>query len=512
LNPSLIPLPKKYEALPGTFDVSTNTKILFTNDFGRKSAGLLKEYLNVGGFNVLEPIVLSPHLPTPSGTIIVDVKGSSVYDSAGFADESYRIEVTDGTCRIGARNSEGATRGVQTLRQLLASNTSTLAGCRIEDSPRFRWRGLHLDVSRHFFDLAQVQRFIDLAAYYKYNRVHLHLTDDQGWRFESKAFPRLHEIGSKRNETLIGHYFHKPHKFDGIPYGGYYTQQELKELVAYADLREVVLVPEIDIPGHMQAAISAYPEWGCTPGRVGVRETWGISEEILNVEESTIQAMQTIFAEVMDVFPSLFIHVGGDEVPKYRWDTTKRVQERMAEIGVKTEEELQSWFIGRMDSFLQSKGRRLLGWDEILEGGLAPGAAVMSWRGEEGGIEAARLGRDVVMAPEQFTYFDHYQRQPVEQEPLAIGNFTSVEKVYGYEPIPEAIKDLTDKVLGTQGQTWTEYITTQDHLDYMVYPRALALAEVAWTTKEQRDLEDFRRRLAVHQQHLAAIGVKGCWI
>ena len=515
---TVIPAPAEYRAADGEFSITATTQIRAESPEAEGAARLLAAYL---GHRVAAGSAGRPAADTAGGAIVLAAETAPIYDDAGFADESYTIEVTPAGCRLAGRNREGLARAVQTFRQLLPASTlrwpldgtgqavtASIPCCRIADAPRFRWRGLHLDVGRHFFSPDEVKRFIDLAALHRYNRIHLHLTEDQGWRVEIRRFPKLTEIGSIRRQTLVGHAGRRPYRFDGTPYGGHYTQDELREIVAFAAEREIVIVPEIDMPGHMQAAIAAYPEWGCTGHPVAVREFWGISQDILNVEESTVQAMIAILGELLDIFPGRFIHVGGDEVPKYQWITSARVNERMVELGVTDEHELQSWFIRRMDEFLTSRGRRTIGWDEILEGGLAPGATVMSWRGEAGGVAAARMGHDVVMAPNTFTYFDYYQDLPEREEPLAIGGFLPASKVYSFEPIPAELTDLeAAHVLGAQAQLWSEYIPDRENLDYMTWPRAAALAEVIWCAKDARSYRDFLGRLAPHRERYVAYGV-----
>jgi hexosaminidase len=377
----------------------------------------------------------------------------------------------------------------------------------IVDRPRFAWRGAHLDVARHFQPKQVVLKFIDTLALHKLNVLHWHLVDDQGWRIEIKQYPKLTQVGAWRKETRVGKEGESD-KFDGTPHGGFYTQEEIREVVEYARRRFITVVPEIEMPGHAQAAIASYPELGTTGQPVEVMTYWGVSQNIFNVEESTIAFLQNVLDEVLALFPSKFIHIGGDEAVKDQWRASPRVQERMRELGVKNEEKLQSWFIRRMDQFLTARGRRLVGWDEILEGGLADGATVMSWRGVRGGIEAAKSGHDVVMAPSQYTYFDHYQSRGAD-EPLAIGGFTPLEKVYAYEPVPDALNGAERlRVLGAQGQLWTEYIPTAEHLEYMAWPRLCALAEVVWTPRELRVWPSFQWRLRTHVLRLQGLGVR----
>jgi hexosaminidase len=361
---------------------------------------------------------------------------------------------------------------------------------------------MHLDVCRHFFTKEEVMRFIDLIALYKFNRFHFHLTEDQGWRIEIKKYPKLTEIGAWRDSTLIGHALDRPKRYEDKRYGGFYTQEDIKEIVAYASLREITIVPEIDMPGHMQAAISAYPELGCTDQTLKPLCHWGICENILNVNDSTVGFMKDVLDEVMELFPGKYIHVGGDEALKYQWEEQRHIQDRMVELGLKSEMELQSWFIRQMAEHIQSKGREVIGWDEILEGGLADGAAVMSWRGEKGGMEAAAQGHKVVMTPEEYVYFDHYQGDR-EKEPLAIHGFTNYEKVYNYKVLPENMpEEQKHLVMGSQGQLWTEYIPDMKHLEYMAFPRVCALAENLWTNSENKDFKSFEKRLDNHKKVL----------
>jgi len=424
-------------------------------------------------------------------------------------DESYSITVTDRRCILKAPAAPGLARAIQTLRQLFPSVIFSDArqsgikwevpGCEISDSPRFGWRGMHLDVCRHFFSKEEVMRFIDLIALHRFNRFHFHLTEDQGWRIEIKKYPKLTEVGAWREATQIGHYLDRPKRYKDERYGGFYTQEDIKEIVAFAAVREITIVPEVDMPGHMQAAISAYPELGCTDQTLKPLCHWGICEHILNVEDSTVDFMKDVLDEVMELFPGKYIHVGGDEALKYQWEEQRRIQDRMYELGLKSENELQSWFIRQMAAHIQSKGREVIGWDEILDGGLAAGAAVMSWRGEKGGLEAASQGHKVVMTPEQYVYFDHYQGDK-ETEPLAIHGFTTVEKVYSYGIIPEEMPEDQKKfVMGSQGQMWTEYIPDFKHLEYMAFPRVCALSEVLWTREEKKDYPSFEKRLERHK-------------
>lgn len=353
--------------------------------------------------------------------------------------------------------------------------------CFVKDYPQFQWRGLHLDVSRHFFTVNEVKRFIDLMAYYKFNTLHWHLTDDQGWRIEIKKYPLLTEVGAWRDSTVENHYTTQPRTYNKTRYGGFYTQEEVKDIVSYAGARFISVVPEIEMPGHARAALAAYPQYSCTGQAQGVEGLWGIFDDIFCAKEESILFLQDVLKEVLPLFPSAYIHVGGDEAPKTRWKECSNCQAVMKATGLHDEHELQSYFIGRMDAFLTQNGKKLIGWDEILEGGLSPNATVMSWRGYEGGKAAAAQGHDVVMCPGSHCYFDHYQGRGSE-EPLAIGGYTPLDRVYEFNPIPSDMDVASAAyVLGAQGNLWTEYIPDLAQLEYMTYPRAIALSTALWS-------------------------------
>jgi hexosaminidase len=365
---------------------------------------------------------------------------------------------------------------------------------------------MHLDVVRHFFPLEFVKKYIDLMARYKMNTFHWHLTDDQGWRIEITKYPKLTEVGGCRKETMVAKNF-KPYVGDNTPVCGFYTQAEAREIVQYARERFITVIPEIEMPGHATAAVTAYPELACTPGPFEVATYWGVFEDIYCPKEETFAFLDEVLAEVTSIFPSQYIHVGGDEVPKVRWKESPIAQEIIKREGLKDESELQSYFIRRVEKMLNARGRRLIGWDEILEGGLAPDATVMSWRGTQGGIAAARQGHDVIMTPNSHLYFDHYQGDPAT-EPLAIGGNSPLEKVYAFEPMPAELTGAEARhVLGAQANLWTEYIPTPQQAEYMVFPRLLALAEVVWTPAQLRELEAFRVRLAGQLKALDRLGV-----
>lgn len=439
-------------------------------------------------------------------------------DDAELGTEGYRLASGPDGVEIAAAGPAGAFYGAQTLRLLLPAETLRAApvraydrlevpGLEILDRPRFPWRGQHIDVVRHFLPLPWLERLVDLIALHKLNTLHLHLTDDQGWRVEIEKFPRLTEVGAWRRESPVGYYTEGVR--DGKPHGGFYTQDDLRELVAYAAERFVNVVPEIELPGHAQAQIAAYPELGNTDEPLEPWTSWGINDHIVNVEESTVQFYRDVLDEVLEIFPSRYVHIGGDEAPKTEWRASERVQELMRERGLANEDELQSWFVRQIGAHLESRGRIMVGWDEILEGGLAPGAVVMSWRGEEGGIAAARAGHDVVIGPEEFVYLDWYQAPSGSGEPLAIhpDRYTDVAKTYAYEPVPAALTGAERAhVLGSQGQLWTEYVPTPEHAEYMLFPRLCAVAEVVWSTAE-RDFAEFERRLREHLRRLDALQV-----
>ena len=442
-----------------------------------------------------------------------------------LGEEGYQLTVTGTRITIRAFRAAGAFYAVETLRQLLppdvfraapVSGASwTVPAVAIEDLPRFQWRGAHLDVSRSFMPKEFVKKYIDLLALHKLNRFHWHLTDDQGWRIEIKKYPLLTSIGGWRRNSLVGvqrgYADTTQWVYDNVPHGGFYTQDDIREVVAYAKARFITVVPEIEMPGHAQAAIAAYPWLGNTGEQLEVLRHWGVDENILNPSDSAIHFMQDVLTEVLALFPSHWIHTGGDEAPKQQWQASPLAQERIRQLGLHSENELQSWLTAQMSQWLAGRGRSLIGWDEILEGGmegLAPNAVVMSWRGIDGGIAAAQAGHDVVMTPTSNTYFDYYQSQDLTKEPLAIGGFLPLETVYAYEPVPPALDSTQAKrVLGTQGQIWTEYQRTPKNVEFMVFPRLVALAEVAWTPAGLKNYADFSARLRAHLARLDVLDV-----
>ena len=509
----IIPEPVRWQSSNGQFVISAQVRLVASKGAEPVAASFAQALAPSLGFE-LKVQSSKPKATQPFISFLLDP------GLLQLGKEGYRLSVTQARIELRALQPAGLFYGVQSLRQLLPPQALgsqecpgiewTIACVEIEDYPRFGWRGVMLDVCRHFMPTKFILKFIDLLALHKLNTFHWHLTEDQGWRIEIKRYPKLTEVGAWRRETLVGHLHSDRAKlsYDGIRHGGFYTQEEVREVVEYARQRYINVLPEIEMPGHAQAAIAAYPELGNTATQLEVSRGWGIHEDVFNVEEGTISFLQDVLDEVMGLFPSSFIHVGGDEVPKTHWKNSPAAQKRIKELGLKNEEELQSYFIRSMDTFLASRGRRLVGWDEILEGGLAPGATVMSWRGEEGGIAAANAGHDVVMAPHQYTYLDYYQAQDHTREPLAIGGYIPLQMVYEYEPIPAAIRpDQVSHILGTQAQLWTEYLPDPAHVEYMAFPRLCALAEVAWTPPAQKDYADFTHRLKEHLHRLEVLKV-----
>ena len=426
-------------------------------------------------------------------------------------EEGYELKIEENSILIASKNSKGAFYAVQSLLQLMPIKSNGLAiaiPClELQDEPQFKYRGMHLDVGRHFFSVDFIKKYIDLIARLKMNTFHWHLTEDQGWRIEIKKYPKLQEIAAFRNETLVGHYNDQPHKFDGKKYGGFYTQEQIKEVVAYANTRQVTIIPEIEMPGHSQAAIAAYPALGCTGEQVKVATKSGVFDEGYCPKESTFKFLEDVIDEVVALFPGKYIHIGGDEAPKTNWKKCAHCQKLIKEKGLKDEHGLQSYFIARMEKYINTKGKQIIGWDEILEGGLAPNATVMSWRGTSGAVEAAKEGHDVILTPGSHCYFDHYQSDN-ENEPLAIGGFLPLEKVYHFNPIPKELSDQeATYVLGAQGNVWTEYMQTEKQVEYMAFPRAVALSEVVWSSPENKNYIDFINRLEQYQKRLDQLDV-----
>jgi len=501
VTPNIIPAPLNQELHEGQFVLSSKTAIKYDEVF-KVSAQFLESYISDSSMIKLKE--------DSGANTIVFVKDNSLLN-----EEGYILEVLPETITITARTDKGAFYGVQSLRQLLPvalereNNEERIAiQClKIEDKPEFVYRGMHLDVGRHFYSIDFIKQYIDALALLKMNTFHWHLTEDQGWRIEIKKYPKLNEISAYRKETLIGHYSDQPHQFDGKKYGGYYTQEQIKEIVNYAFNRKITIIPEIEMPGHSQAAVSAYPELGCTGAQVEVATKWGVFENIYCTKENIFTFLEDVLDEVLTLFPSKYIHIGGDEAPKTRWKSCNDCQNRIKKEGLKDEHELQSYFISRMERYLNSKGRQIIGWDEILEGGLAPNATVMSWRGTKGAVEAAKAKHTVINTPTSHCYFDYYQSTN-EDEPVAIGGFLPLEKVYNFNPIP---KELTEEeykyVLGAQGNVWTEYMQTEGRVEYMVFPRIMAMSEVVWSNSKRKDYDNFVSRVEVFNKRLDVLDI-----
>ena len=500
-EPALVPRPNRIHRADGAFQIGPKTAILA--DAGSRPAA-------VALARALQLPMLAGRARDGAISIAIDPSTSPV------GAEGYVLRVSPARVTIRASTPAGVYYGTQTLRQLLPASLYSNEGrgtaawsvpcVDIEDSPRFSWRGCLIDPARHFMPKPALLRFIDVLAMHKVNMLQLHLTDDQGWRIEIKKYPKLTQIGSVRKETRAGHE-RRSTEFDGKPHGGFYTQDDIREIVGYAAARHITVVPEIEMPGHAQAALAAYPEYGNTGEKLEVWTRWGVSKNVFGVSDKTFGFLEDVLSEVLDLFPSKYIHVGGDEVPQDQWKASAEAQARMKELGLKSESQLHTWFVGRINKFLNTRGRTLVAWGDITEGGMIPGAVIMSWRNTKAGIEAARHGNDVVMAPHTMTYFDYYQADPA-REPLAIGGNTTIEKVYAYEPVPpELTEEQARHVLGTQGHLWSEYIKTPEQMEYMAFPRMSALAELCWTTKERRDSADFMRRLSLHVERLRAMGV-----
>lgn len=527
----VVPLPAHMQRNAGEFVLTSATRIV-ADGAARPEAQMLRDYLRPAtGFDL--------PLAAAGGTNVIQLKLDKKLATLG--KEGYRLASDVHGVTITAAEPAGLFYGVQTVRQMLPADIYRkaqvqrrwqLPAVRIEDQPRFGWRGSHLDTARHFMPKSFVLKHIELLAQNKMNVFHWHLTDDQGWRIEIKRFPLLTQVGAWRSETQLTPRPGDPPglRYDGQPHGGYYTQEDIREVVAYAAARHITVVPEIEMPGHALAAIAAYPELGNQPTtRLAVGREWGVIRQVFSPEDNTIRFLQQVMDEVLTLFPGQYIHVGGDECPKTEWAQSPAALARMKTLklvpasttlediqhyqdaqGKPAEHpalhQLQSWFIGQMDAYLAQHGRRLIGWDEILEGGLAPGATVMSWRGEEGGLNASRAGHDVVMTPERETYLD-YAQIPANtegyREPPGARAVITLERIYAYDPLPAAMPpELAGHVLGSQAQLWTEYMNGPREVEYMAWPRLLAMAEVLWTPKPRKDYSGFQQRLPSSLQRL----------
>jgi hexosaminidase len=487
-NLGIIPAPVSVQKQAGTFVLSQET-VIQADTVTNKAVRFLADYLQ-------NKYAFRNKLQANTGTAASNAIILTSTGTEGLPAEGYRLTIAPNQVTIAGKGA-GLFYGIQTFIQLLPlerTGTAKLPCARIEDYPRFGYRGMHLDVCRHFFSVEFVKRYLDLMAAYKLNTFHWHLTDDQGWRIEIKKYPRLTQVGSQRAETLIGNYHDRmPQQFDNTPYGGYYTQDQIREVIQYAASKYINIIPEIEMPGHAMAALAAYPELSCDPNlEYKVSGTWGVFNNIFCPTEKTFTFLQDVLSEVIDLFPSKYIHIGGDEAPKVVWKSSPEAQAIIKRLKLKDEHGLQSYFIQRMEKFVNSKGRSIIGWDEILEGGLAPNATVMSWRGEAGGIAAAKQGHNVIMTPSSSAlYFDHSQARS-DLEPLGIGGFAPLSKVYSYNPTPAALTPAQNKfILGVQANLWTEYIATEKKVEYLLLPRLLALSEVAWTPLANKNYTDF---------------------
>ena len=497
---SVVPYPNSVEVKCGEFEIK-GAAFNYEAALDQRSKNIVQ------GFAQQLSLVTGVESAVTEGATI---SGVNFVLSSTVPAEGYKISISKNGVKVEAADLNGFNYAIQTLKQMLpveiygkavaADKSWSLQCCTIEDAPRFGYRGMHMDESRHFFGIDAVKRYLDIMEIHKLNTLHWHLTDDQGWRVEIKKYPKLTEVGSIRKKTVIGHIY-KSKDYDTTPYGEgmWYSQEQIREIIEYAAAKGITIIPEIDLPGHMLAALAAYPELGCTGGPYDVWGDWGISDDVLCVgKEKTMQFLEDVLSEICDLFPSEYIHVGGDECPKVRWEKCPRCQAKIRELGLKDTEEyqaehfLQAYVISRMEKFINSKGKRIIGWDEILEGEVAPNATIMSWRGVAGGLEAVRMGHDAIMTPNTFYYLDYYQSLDKENEPLAIGGYLPIEKCYSYEPFTA---DMTDEekahILGVQANLWTEYIATESHLHYMLLPRMAALSEVQWCQSENKNWERF---------------------
>jgi len=501
-EPAIIPKPSRMEMQDGNFNITPATQIVLKGPGLEKAAMFLNDYLQK--FYGFKLAVTKAAVSRNSISLGLEKMESAI---AG----AYHLQVNRTGVQIKGDGAIGAFYGVQSLVQLLPVEKKkelTVPALEIEDQPRFAYRGMHLDVGRHFYPIDFIKKFIDYIALHKMNTFHWHLTEDQGWRIEIKKYPKLTQVGAYRNGTIIGH--HPGTGNDQTKYGGYYTQEQVKEIVKYASDRFITVVPEIEMPGHASAAIAAYPELSCFPDEATkhpakvswygdstgkqVQQAWGIYPDVFAPTEYTFKFLENVLDEVIALFPSTYIHIGGDECPKENWKRSAFCQQLIKEKGLKDEHDLQSYFIQRIEKYLNSKGRQIIGWDEILEGGLAPNATVMSWRGEKGGIEAAKQKHNVIMTPNSYVYFDYAQNK--QEDSLVIGGYLTVQKVYNYEPVPAALAaEDTKYILGAQANVWSEYMKTPAKVEYMVFPRMSALSEVLWSRKESRNWSDFEKRM-----------------
>jgi len=493
---NLIPYPQKVNINNGNFTLPDI--FMLSDELPKKETEYFKNRLSLS-------LKFKESKAADANLVFVQLPKSK---NSGQNDEFYSLEITPGQIQIKSYTRQGYFLGLQTLIQLIQSNQKDkkIPALKIEDQPKFSWRGMHLDVCRHFFTVEEVKQYIDYLAMYKLNTFHWHLTDDQGWRIEIKKYPKLTTVGAQRKESMIGAYV--DNTFDGKPYGPYfYTQDQIKDVVKYAAERHITVVPEIEMPGHALAALAAYPELACTKGPFEPATKWGVFDDVFCPKDETFKFLENVLDEVMTLFPSQYIHIGGDECPKTRWKECAHCQALIKKNNLKDEHGLQSYFIQRIEKYVNAKGRKIIGWDEILEGGLAPNAAVMSWTGVNGGIEAAKSGHFAVMTPGAYCYFDHYQGDP-STEPNAFGGFTPLDKVYAYHPIPaELTAGQAKYIKGVQANLWTEYILDFRHVQYMIFPRLLALSEVGWGTADPENYKEFERRVVNEFKILDKMGI-----
>ena len=506
---SVIPMPADVTLSEGLFPVK-GAPVRMDSGIDEASAAYIDTFLR--------------QLETVTGKTLPEGDGGFRFlVNPNLATEQYAINVNDKGVSVEASALNGFVYAVETLKQMLPAEVYGTAKARADwvlpyvsilDQPRFGYRGMHLDPSRHFWSIDEVKRYIDVMTAYKLNRFHWHLTDDQGWRMEVKKYPRLTEVSAWRDGTVIKKDWDSS---DGIRYGGFYTQDEMREVVAYAAARGITVIPEIDLPGHMVAVLAAYPELGCTGGPYEVWQRWGVAEDVLCAgNEDVYIFLEDVLEELIDIFPSEYIHIGGDECPKDRWAACPKCQAKIKALKLKDhgniskEQELQCYVTARIQAFLNGRGRRIIGWDEILEGDLAEGATVMSWRGVDGGIEASKRGFDAIMTPNGYVYFDYYQGLERDKEPFGIGGYLPIEKVYGYEPFEGIDPEAQDHILGVQANLWTEYIATPEHLEYMLLPRMCALSEVQWCEPENKDFDRFNASLDHTFRMLDVMGYTYC--
>ena len=505
---NVIPYPQSVEIEKGSFKAA-GANFNCDQNIDAKSQKAIKEFADKITFISGRTCSFAVPLGLAGSISNGKMKGFIFLKDESLAPEEYSINIQKKSCLVKASSNAGFLYAIATLKQLTSTsifgtavnpNEKFFFPCvKIQDKPRFAYRGMHLDCSRHFFSVQEVKKYLDVMALHKLNRFHWHLTDDQGWRVEIKKYPRLTEVGAFRNGTVIKKDWNSN---DGIRYGGYYTQEQMRDIVAYADNLGITVIPEIDLPGHMMGALAAYPELGCTGGPYEVWTRWGVSGQVLCPgKEAMFTFLENVFTELMDIFPSEYIHIGGDECPKEEWEKCPDCQARIKELGIKAskgqtaEQYLQSYVTARVQKFLNDHGRKIIGWDEILEGELAEGATVMSWRGVKGGIQASAMGFDVIMTPNTYCYFDHLQSQDLDKEPFSIGGDLPLEKVYGYEPLEGLDEQQQKHILGVQANLWTEYIATPEHLEYMLLPRLDALSEVQWCDPSRKDLERMKTAL-----------------